>query len=145
MFSPSILSIVELFASCAMAGVIWLVQLLVYPSFLRIPAESRTTYHRHHMERISLVVIPLMFAELVSGVILTLAEWPDVSVARAFAMACLAVIWISTFAIQVPLHHRIARGSEERSIRQLIRTNWIRTLAWTTKAVVLAAGARISI
>ncbi len=143
MFSPSVLSAVELFTTCAMAGVIWLVQLLVYPSFLRVPAESRTSYHQHHMERIPFVVIPLMLAELGSGVLLTIEVWPALPVARAFAMACLAVIWISTFAIQVPLHQRIGRDGDERATRRLIRTNWIRTLAWTAKAVFLTASAQV--
>lgn len=137
MFSPSVLSAVELFATCAMGGVIWLVQLLVYPAFLRVPANSRTAYHRHHTERISLVVIPLMLAELASGAMMTRAQWPDLSAARWTAMACLALVWISTFAIQVPLHHRIARDVDERAIHRLIQTNWIRTFAWTAKALVL--------
>lgn len=137
MLSPTTLYSLELVSTCSMMGIIWLVQVLVYPSFLLIPPNQRAPFHRHHVNRISTIVLPLMVAELACGVWLTWLVWPNVGVDRAAAMACLATVWISTFSLQVPLHQRIAITGEERTIRLLISSNWIRTLAWTIKTALL--------
>jgi hypothetical protein len=39
--------------------------------------------------------------------------------------------------LQVPLHTRLARGFDPAAHRQLVRTNWLRTLAWTLRALLL--------
>ena len=49
-------------------------------------------------------------------------------------LALLATIWISTAAVQVPLHRRLAAGFDHRLARRLVRTNWTRTLAWTARS-----------
>jgi hypothetical protein len=43
-------------------------------------------------------------------------------------------IWICTFAVQVPLHHRLAQGFDRAVIEVLIHGNWIRTILWSLRA-----------
>jgi hypothetical protein len=45
------------------------------------------------------------------------------------------VAWVVTFAVSVPLHGVLAAGKDAAAIEQLIRTNWLRTAAWTVAAV----------
>ena len=49
-------------------------------------------------------------------------------------LAVLALIWVSTFAVQVPLHARLASGFDRAVWHRLVVTNWLRTLAWTVRA-----------
>ena len=44
----------------------------------------------------------------------------------------LGLIWISTFLLQVPCHHELSKGNII-VIDKLIKTNWIRTIAWSIK------------
>ena len=118
----------------AMFGVIWIVQLLVYPAFRRVSPHDWAIHHREHSARISLIVVPLMLAELGAALLMVLM---NPSVPTYAALGCVALAWLSTFAIQVPLHHRLSRAHNRAVIDRLVLTNWIRTLAWTAKAVVV--------
>ena len=130
---------VQSVSSYAMFGVIWLVQLLVYPAFRLVPPEHWARLHAHHGTRISWVVIPLMLVELASALFLLAAPPAALESLQPLLAGCVALAWVSTFAIQVPLHQRLARGHDPRAIERLIQTNWIRTAAWTLKAALLLA------
>ena len=58
---------VHLTATAAMLGVIWVVQLIVYPQFLDIRAEEFVGFHARYTDQILWIVGPLMLAELISG------------------------------------------------------------------------------
>jgi hypothetical protein len=55
---------------------------------------------------------------------------------RWVGLATLAFIWVSTFAIQVPLHAKLARGFDRAVWRWLVATNWLRTIAWTVRGII---------
>jgi hypothetical protein len=42
-----------------------------------------------------------------------------------------------TFFISVPFHNRLAQGFDYIAIDGLVRTNWLRTLAWTARLTLL--------
>lgn len=46
-------------------------------------------------------------------------------------------IFASTFFIQVPLHQKLSVGKDSHLIYRLVRTNWMRTIAWTLKAILM--------
>lgn len=50
----------------------------------------------------------------------------------------LAIIWISTFYIQVPIHQRLLEIKDTDLLERLVRTNWIRTAAWTIRGGLVA-------
>jgi len=50
--------------------------------------------------------------------------------------ALVAINWISTATLQGPYHQQLSRGFDADIARQLVRTNWIRTVAWTARTVV---------
>ncbi len=121
--------------SWALVALIWLVQLIIYPGFHRIPTQDFGTYHRWYATRISFVVLPLMMGEIVF-----LLGWWWVGADRsAVFVATLAVfaVWLSTFGLQVPIHERLQNGKDVALIRRLVLTNWIRTAAWSIKALVV--------
>ena len=48
------------------------------------------------------------------------------------------VALLSTVAIQVPQHARLAADHDDSVVAALIARNWIRTIAWTARGVLLA-------
>jgi hypothetical protein len=135
--------IFNLALSWGLMVLIWLVQVIIYPGFHRIPSGSFTDYHRWYVNRVSLIVSPLMISEL------TMTTWwllDTLSTVSAISAGLVLLVWISTFLLQVPIHRRLKFGKEENLIRRLVATNWIRTIAWSLKALVvtLAAIERIS-
>lgn len=121
-----------------MTGLIWFVQVVHYPLFAQVGAAESIVYAQRHQSRTTWVVAPPMFIELLAAAALVvhhpqrLTRWPDLT-----ALALLAVIWCSTAWVQVPLHRRLLSGRDDAVIRRLVRTNWVRTAAWTLRAAIL--------
>lgn len=126
----------QIISAFALFGLIWTVQLVVYPAFRHVAPDVFPTAHRSHTRRISWIVIPLLLGELWASVI-WLRHFDALAVHQRAALACTALAWLSTFLIQVPLHHRLSQGHDSATLHRLILTNWIRTAAWTGKAVLL--------
>jgi hypothetical protein len=133
--SPTFIVNLNLAISWGLLVLIWMVQLIIYPGFQRIPPNEFSAYHRWYVKRISSVVIPLMLAELLMTVWWLKSEsGSSVPTISAFLVF---IVWLSTFAIQVPIHIRLKNSKDEFLIRRLVVSNWIRTLAWSTKAAVI--------
>lgn len=121
-----------------LVGVIWLVQLLVYPAMGHVGADGYATYHNLHTSRISPVVAPAMIIELLTAIYFVFV--PDKAIDYRyfwFGLALVLVIWASTFFVQVPLHEKLARGFESDVQSRLVFTNWIRTIAWTMRGALI--------
>ena len=123
------LDLFQIALSGALFSLIWLVQLLIYPSF-KLVNQNFSECMLHHQNRISWVVIPLMLAELV----VTLLQ------KNFLLIGLVAGVWISTAFIQVPIHKMLAQNSKEK-IDWLIKSNWIRTVLWTLKLFVVLRAA----
>lgn len=121
--------LVHLLATTALATTGWVVQVVVYPSFALVGAESWGRFHARHRWAISLVVLPPWLAQAVSVVVLTLALGLPGIVLAALALAGVA---LTVFAA-VPEHDRLAPGGDPR---RLLRANLVRTLVWTASAAV---------
>jgi hypothetical protein len=128
---------VQTAAAWWMAGLCWLVQLVVYPQFARVEAAGFAVYHKHHVTWTGAVVLPAMLIELLCGG-LWLWVRPDSTAAWAGA-GLLAVCWATTLACELPLHGRLKRGVTPRLVRLLVWGNLPRTLAWTARGVLLLA------
>ncbi|HMP73964.1 MAG TPA: hypothetical protein PKE55_11945 [Kiritimatiellia bacterium] len=130
----SLLLGLHLAATFGMFGVIWFVQLIQYPLFDRIPPADFPAYHHTYTRRIALIVIPLMLTELATSLLLLRH---DTSIPNLLGLALIALIWLSTFTLQVPCHQKLSQGYHAPTHRKLVLTNWIRTAAWTTRTFLL--------
>ena len=128
----TLLPVAHAAATLFMTGVIWFVQVVHYPLFGRVGAAEFRAYEREHARRTGWVVGPAMVVEL----LLALALAARGGVLAWAGLALLGVIWASTAFVQVPLHRRLERGADTAARRRLVRTNWIRTAAWTARAVI---------
>ena len=48
-----------------------------------------------------------------------------------------AILWLSTLLVQMPLHGRLKHaGHTPEIVASLVRTNWLRTVLWSARAVL---------
>jgi hypothetical protein len=121
-----------------MAGVIWVVQLVHYPLFSQVGTENFVAYEISHMNRITLVVALPMLIELLTTVLLLFHRPESLSRALVITGAILvAIIWLSTFIFQDAQHSHLAQGFDAGTHRALVMTNWIRTIAWSARGVLV--------
>jgi hypothetical protein len=121
-------------ATLAMVGLIWFVQVVHYPLFDHASERRFVGFAAAHQRRTSWVVVPLMLTE--AGTALALLITPPPGVRRELlwlGVLLLAVIWLSTALLQVPLHRRLSGGRDASAIRRLVASNWLRTAAWTAR------------
>ncbi len=116
-----------------MAGLIWFVQVVHYPLFAHVGAAGFAAYERLHSRNTTWVVGPPMLVELGTAILVALSVGNPLSWA---GLALLAVIWGSTWALQVPAHVRLERGFDAATHRRLVNSNWVRTLAWSARSVI---------
>jgi hypothetical protein len=67
---------------------------------------------------------------------------PPASMGRTLPAAgasLLVVIWLSTFLVQVRQHTRLSTGFHAITHRRLVRYNWLRTVAWTGRGILVLA------
>jgi len=123
-----------------LTGVIWMVQLVHYPAFGLVPRAAWPAFHAAHTRRMGWVAGAPMVAEL--GLALGLA-WVGRGAlsggAGWWSLGLVGVAWAATFLIAVPFHNRLAQGYDYVAIDGLTRTNWLRTLAWTARSILLGA------
>lgn len=122
-------------ATLAMFGVILVVQWVHYPLFRHVGTADYPTYQAEHMRRITAIVGPLMGVELVTAGLLAWARPAGVLAGQAWAgLLLVGLIWGTTALVQVPLHTALTDGFDRATHRRLVRTNWVRTVAWGLRA-----------
>lgn len=135
-----ILLVAQAVASGMMAGIIWFVQVVHYPLFAAVNGPRAADYARENQARTSLVVLPPMLVEAAAAG--WLAAFPPAGIGRGPALVGLVLVglvWLSTLAVQLPLHARLAReGHTAGVVAALVRSNWPRTLIWTARAILAA-------
>jgi hypothetical protein len=119
-----------------MVGVIWFVQIVHYPLFSRVGDAAFPEYERHHVRRTGWVVAMPMLLELGTAIAMVLI----VGGALAWCgLGLLAVAWVSTGLWQVPAHRRLEGGFDAVTHRRLLKTNWVRTAAWSARGIIACA------
>ena len=127
-------------ATLPLVGLIWTVQVVHYPLFAGVGADGFAAYERSHAARITVVVAPLMLAE--AAVCAWLAVSPPAGVPAWWCYAgagLTAAVWLSTYALSVPLHGKLAGGWDAAAHAKLVATNWPRTILWTLRGALCLA------
>lgn len=128
--------LIQLALSWALLSLIWVIQIVHYPTFNYLEGKSFRPFHRHHTRSISYIVMPLMVAELgLTGWMF----WHDrLNLVLLLMLIAVVSIWCSTIFIQMPLHRQLAKRRTKTAIKELIQSNWIRTVLWTFKAFLVS-------
>ena len=134
---PTIVLMAQAIGTLGMLGVIWIIQVAHYPLQRFVDREQFVAYQASHMRRITFVVGPLMLLEAAAAVWLLFLDLPAPGTQLAWiGMGLVLLLWLSTLVLQVPCHWVLERGWDDRAYRRLVATNWLRTLAWSARAVV---------
>ena len=123
-----------------MTGVIWFVQVVHYPLLAVVPVESARETAVAHQARTARVVMVPMVVEGASTLWLMFDRPGSVPWWLAWlGGVCVAVALLSTVLLSVPRHGRMASGPTATVGRELVLTNWPRTVAWSAHGIVAAA------
>lgn len=132
-----ILAVVHTFATIYMTGLIWFVQIVHYPLMARVGLSESTDYEREHTRLTGYVVGPPMLIEGISAVLLLAVHPQHAWTWLAWlGVALLAINTISTATLQIPCHNALQREFSTSTHQRLVSSNWIRTTAWTARAVI---------
>lgn len=134
------LLLANLIWSAFLTGLIWFVQIVHYPLFRKVPTAHFGTYHAAHTLTTGRVVALPMLLELLIGGWLAMQFFPGhLKWINYAAYACVIIVWAATFLLAIPLHNVLtANGYNEEAISSLVTCNWIRTVGWTVRTVLLA-------
>ncbi len=136
---PSVILLINLIATWYLVGLIWTIQIVHYRQFDLVGETNWLDYHRRHTSGISWIVAPAMLIELASSVGLIIYRPPGMADAIAWGgVIVVGLIWMSTAFLQVPIHNKLAKGFDANACRSLTAGNWVRTILWTIRGVLLA-------
>ena len=130
--------ILHLVSTSIMVGVIWIIQLVHYPTFLFIDKQKYMKFQEFHMSRVSYIVMPTMIAELFSGIYILF--YNNVLIVNTFfllASFSLFLNWVITALVFVKIHNGLLIKYEKNIILLLVKLNWLRTILWSLRLVFL--------
>ncbi|MEL7497830.1 MAG: hypothetical protein AAFN77_09485 [Planctomycetota bacterium] len=126
-------------ATWFLVGLIWIVQIVHYPLMANVGASDYAKYQELHEQRITWVVGPTMLIEIIGAVLLLLT--PKISTTQSVLVwsgfALVILIWLATAFVSVPCHAKLANGFDSVAHSRLVITNWIRTIAWSARGVIV--------
>lgn len=126
--------IIHLVSTLYMVGLCWFVQIVHYPLFQSIDPNQFTDCQKKNWVT-GYVTGPIMIVELITGLIL----WYQFQDQMHYAnMALIAITGFSTILVQIPIHLKLKKKYSAELILKLIRSNWMRTISWTCRGVLLA-------
>lgn len=139
----SLVFLLNLLSTWYMVGLIWMVQIVHYNLMDRVGTEHFVQYETDHGRLITPIVAIPMLVELLSAFGLLVLSPPGFPRWAAWAgLALLIAIWMSTALLQVPFHNQLIKGFSESAYRGLVDTNWIRTILWTVRGLMMGWFAR---
>ena len=132
------LFIIQILTTFMMTGIIWFVQVVHYPFFAFTNKEEFPQIGSMHSTHTGYVVAPIMVLELATSLYLV-AYYPGTQFQIPFGIGAglILLIWGSTFFIQVPIIKRLLGGFDEGEHKRLVNTNWIRTILWSARSLIL--------
>ena len=125
---------IQIVCNSYLVSLVLMTQFITYPTFLNIDKDKFSDYHRKYVNNISFIVAPVMLIELLT---LSLIAYFSSEFLIIKSLFLLLVIWLTTFFIMIPSHNRISKSFNIKEIKSLINYNWIRTILWSFKLLVI--------
>lgn len=133
-----IVLLINLLSTWTMVGVIWFVQVVHYPLLAVVPVESAASVAVEHQRRTGWVVgAPMALEGVTTLALLVLVPEGVAWFVPWLAGIPLAVALGATIFLSVPRHERMAREPDAQVGKELVSTNWVRTIAWTARGFIV--------
>ena len=121
-------TLVQLAVDTAMFVLIWVVQLIIYPSFRIMKPDLFQDWHNGYMRKISFIVGPAMLIQMISHGYEVFAHSGVIPVVQT---CLILIIWVQTFIVAVPLHQNLSEEPTPQDFKRIVSTNWLRTILWS--------------
>jgi hypothetical protein len=120
-------------------GMTWVLQLMHYPLYHNVGAADFSNYVQANNQRAALPAILPALATLVVSLLLVWRRPNTVTILEAWLAVTLNVaVLVSTAVWQGRLHGQLVElGKSDAMIDVLVRTNWIRTGAFTIQGALV--------
>lgn len=125
---------IQIVCNSYLVSLVFMTQFITYPTFLHIDKDKFSEYHRKYVNNISFIVAPVMLIELLT---LSLIAYFSSEFLIIKSLILLLVIWLTTFFIMIPSHNRISKSFNKKEIISLINYNWVRTILWSLKLLLI--------
>ena len=128
------LDLIRLILDFGLFVLVWIVQLVIYPSFTYYSKENLYKWHRNYTKRFSIVVMPLMCSQIIIAIIqlFQVQNWYTI-----LSTVIIASLWLTTFKIFVPIHFSIDNNEPiENACSKLVAKNWMRTVLWSLLLII---------
>jgi hypothetical protein len=107
-------------------------QVLHYPLFDRVGRDAFAVYEIKYNRRFRLLLGPGIALVTVTTVVQLFTRPASTSLIDVIReVVLLVVIVVSTVLYQAPQHARLSAGFDPAAYRTLVRSNWVRTVAWS--------------
>jgi len=121
-----------------LVGLIWTIQIVHYPLFNKVGERTYAAYQAAHMNRITLLVLPIMFVEIITAFALALMPIDGIPPLLTWAgLGVLLLIWGITGLVNAPQHTALVQGFDTTLHHALLVTNWVRTILWTARGSIV--------
>lgn len=130
--TPEAASLIHCVSVVALASLLWLVQLAVYPALMDIEPSHWPACHRRHTRSAACLTLPLMVVQVGAATILFSYEKSQL---HAIYLIIGCANWAVTAIVIVPLLQALYNRPLPRLIRRLCALNWLRVLLLTASAV----------
>ncbi len=125
---------IQIVCNSYLVSLVFMTQFITYPTFLDIDKDKFLEYHQKYVNKISFIVAPVMLIELLT---LSLIAYFSSEFLIIKSLILLLVIWLTTFFIMIPSHNRISKSFNKKEIISLINYNWVRTILWSFKLLLI--------
>ena len=125
---------IQIVCNSYLVSLVFMTQFITYPTFLHIDKDKFSEYHRKYVNNISFIVAPVMLIELLT---LSLIAYFSSEFLIIKSLILLFVIWLTTFFIMIPSHNRISKSFNKKEIISLTNYNWVRTILWSFKLLLI--------
>lgn len=133
----SIILVAQLISTICMLGIVSFVHIVQYPMLALVPKEGREEFERRYCDKAGLIIAPLMIIEASTAIFFALYTPLRLTPLTTSGLGLVALIWITTFFISVPLHQKLIVTWDDAIHRRLMLSNLLRLILWVLRVAIV--------
>ena len=123
------MEIIRLFIDFAFVILIWIIQIIIYPSMNKIRGRSFFEWHNSYTKQISFFIAPLLFVQSICILFQAIFNFDGLLI---FDICLLILAWVYTFLVINPVHNQLNFSNQRTlNVNKLIQVNRMRAAAWS--------------